>query len=280
MLPERKFSEILTNSKLDKKTANILVEGESDQTILREFFNGTALRHKLYPASRVSFDLFDANVLGGNKGRLYAASTFLSAIQARRIVCVIDRDGDAFHKHIYNSCGVITDLSCVEIYPLDISQAANFIRKALNDGFDESDLMHILSIAREISVLRWMREEVIPSVKMADYDKSLTLEKKRLSLNVQHWIGRSKSRGGTQEEWKKLEDSFTSLRSTLSGDPRDAVNIHILDEIFRYWFKSVFETKLHEGWIEQLLRGFAEFDLLKNYKFFESLLSHCEGHIE
>jgi hypothetical protein len=275
MLPRRKLSEVMTSSRVNAKVCHIVVEGQSDRVILASYCEGERIPVLIYPVPSLEIDCVPASGLGGNRANVLRISAFLSQHEVTRIFCIIDRDGDGFDGFDLNSHCLVTDLSCVQIYPLDVEEFRTYVTRAFYSSFTSEALLSVLSVSRMISVMHWLKEKKLSGYSLANVDGSLRFVDGLIRLDVPGWLRRSISRGGDPEVWKGLETDLTAAETSFGADYRAMVRVHDLDNVFRFWLRSAHQRALHIGWVEEFLRGTASHEKLAPYEFFRAIRRRC-----
>ncbi|AMA56218.1 hypothetical protein BCCGELA001_08070 [Bradyrhizobium sp. CCGE-LA001] len=266
---------------LEPKVVNLIVEGRSDQIIVRSFCEGARIPSMIYPISLVELDCVAPNGEGGDKGRVIRTSAHLSARQIRRICCIIDRDDLPFIDFMYNSHCLITDFASLDMYPLDCDDLAGYTRRHFQkDKVSSREISRVFEVAALASILRWKRIGCVPSAALADIEGSLSFNSGLVELSVKNWIERSRAKGGFKADWDALLASADAIELDNLGDSRHFISVHLLDEVFRHWMKSVHNVKLEPHWIEGHLRGMATYERLRGYDFFQVLSHHCAGELQ
>jgi hypothetical protein len=255
---------------------HLIVEGVSDSVIVRSYCAGEALRVLIYYVPALDIDCVDPSGPGGNRARAIRISAHLGQIQARRLFCIIDRDGDEFSGFDWNSHCLVTDLSCVEIYPLDPEEFRTFVGRAFMFEFTDHMLTSILDVSRKMSVVLWLKERKLPGLSLANVVNSLHVAGDLVSLDVRGWLTRSLAAGGAATTWLSLEADLNILEGSFPTDHRVLMRVHDLDEVFRFWVHKTRGRQLPLGWVEQNLRGLAHHRALSAYDFFKAIRGRCE----
>lgn len=273
MLPRRKLSEIFTSATLNKRFCNVLVEGPTDHIILRSFCEGEKLSVLIYPSTAIELDEIGPTE-GGNKGRLIKTSELASARNQVRLFCVIDRDEIQVAGFQLNSHCLITDLSCLEMYALDVQELHGYLQRHFQFDCTFDVFLSVVSTARLATWLHWRRVAHVENVGLANIDRSLSVQEDVVRLNLPDWIERSKVRGGAPEAWGKLLSEAEQLADP-EGDPRTAMSVHCFDDVLRFWLRKSAGATLTVGWAERHLRGLATYERLSAYPFFEAIKARC-----
>jgi hypothetical protein len=275
MLPRRRLSEIITYSTLNKKVCNIVVEGQSDSIIVKSFCDGEGIPVLIYPTPAIEIDCCDPKGPGGDRGRVIRISEHLAATSARRMFCIIDKDADPFVSFHFNTHCLITDLACVEVYPFDAEDFRSFVSRAFYVEFSAEALDAVLDVSQTITVVRWLKEEKLGGLSCASVDRSLRVDHGKVTIDLESWLTRSASAGGSRETWLSLASDLRDKRASVSGDRRIAINVHVFDEVFRFWLRAAKGEKLEERWLERLIRGNAHHARLAGYDFFRAVAVRC-----
>lgn len=276
MLPRRKLSEIFTSSRLNKKFCNLIVEGLSDHVILRSYCEGASLPASIYPIPSIEVDCVPRRD-GGNRGRLIAISEFAGTKQVERAFCIIDRDQWNFAGFDFNSHCLVTDLGCLDLYALHVEELRGYLNRSFHLAISVEQMKSVIDAARVASCLHWTRESLVKRTALANIENSLSIEAgDHLCVDLHNWIARSRSRGGTTEEWDALEAMLPAVGQRQLADLREEISVHQLDELLRFWLKQVGDVSLPQGWLEGHLRGLATYERLTGYAFFDALAARSQ----
>ncbi|MBW7964845.1 hypothetical protein HYH07_21080 [Bradyrhizobium sp. BR 10261] len=254
----------------------MIVEGPSDQAVIGSYFEGAALRAMIYPMPSVDIDKFTPSSRGGDKGRVLQVASFLDQQRIDRVLCVVDKDGESFHKFWLSPCCLTTDLSCVEIYPLDPDDLAGYLSRAHLVQLSTDALAGLINTSRIASTLGWLKDQRLPGRALARIDRSLEVNAQIISLDVKDWLTRSIKVAPDRESWMLLEDDLLTAEQNFTGDSRALINVHVMDTVLRFWFRRVHGINLAEGWLERHLRGQATFASLSKHEFFQQLKKRLE----
>jgi hypothetical protein len=279
MLPRRRLSEVVTSSKVNTKICHLIVEGPSDAVVLRSYCTGEAIPVLIYYMSALEIDCTDHSGPGGERGRAIRISDHLGEIEARRLFCIVDRDHEPFKEFDLNSHCLMTDLSCVEIYPLDAEEFRGFVARAFLIDFSTDAIMSIFNVTRTITVIRWLKERRVSGLPLARIAHSLHVAGNLVSPDIKNWLTRSLAVGGDSAAWLSLESDLKEVESTFPPDHRAMMRVHDLDEVFRFWLHKAKGCTLPQGWVEQFLRGAARHSALAPYDFFKAVKLRCEQEI-
>jgi hypothetical protein len=191
----------------------------------------------------------------------------------RRICCIIDRDDLPFVDYMYNSHCLITDFASLDLYSLDSDDLAGYTRRHFQkDKISEPLISGVFRIAALASILQWKRINCVPRVALADIEGSLSFGDGLVQIDMRNWIDRSRTRGGSKEEWDALLASVSEIEAMSFTDGRYFISVHLLDEIFRHWMKSVHGVRIEAHWIEGHLRGMATYERLRGLRFLSSIV--------
>jgi hypothetical protein len=279
MPPKRKLSEILTQASLNRRVCIIFVEGDSDRVVIRSFLEGAALPSIIYPIAFVEIDSFQPSGIGGHREKVIQVSEFVHRTDAKRIVGIVDRDDHEFIGFRLRARCLMTDLSCVEIYPFEFNDCQGFVSRAFYVDLTNQALTQILVISRCASVLRWLKERKLAGRSLANVEGSLEIRGDVISLDVSDWVNRSVGAAADRQLWNSLEGDLRESELTFPEDHRAMINVHMLDVVFRYWLRQK-KIRLTEGWVEQFLRGRATYDCLAKYEFFAAVAAACRADLE
>jgi hypothetical protein len=277
MPPRRKLSEVVTFAKITK-VCQLLVEGPADHAIVRSFCAGETIPVAIYPITALEIDCCDVRVLGGNKGRLIRVSEYLGTSSARRILCVVDRDDFALAGFNLNSHCMITDFSCLEMYPLQVEDFRGFLNRAFLMDMLVEEMDSVLSTARLASVTLWEKERLLNGHVLANIDNSLTVTNRTLAVDVAHWIGRSRG-AGDPKAWDDILARIRARENSFPQDYRLTISVHALDDALRFWMKETKGVTLFARWVEQHLRGLASHATLRTFDFFVALAQRCRAEV-
>jgi hypothetical protein len=279
MLPRRKLSEILVQARLDARVCNIIVEGFSDQVILRAFLEKESLPVLIYPIPNIEMDSVDPRGHGGNKARVIRISEYLNGIAAARILCVVDKDFLQFSGFKLNGRCLVTDLACLELYSFEREDFRGFIGRAYYIDFSEAALDSILGVSRTASLVGWIKDQRIESRGLAPLERSLSLENGLIQLDLPDWLTRSGNSAADQAVWTSIKEEIDVRSLDFPVDHRTLINVHLLDQIFRFWLRSLKGVTLNENWVVEYLRGRAEHHRLARYDFFRAIIMACEAQL-
>lgn len=266
-------------SEVNKNLISIIVEGRADKIIMDESFKNKTIRTLLYTIDMIEVDRDPGEVFeGGNKGIVLAASAKIIREEGKRILCIIDRDGEEFNGFSVNEKCYMTDLSSVEIYPFSDSEVFGYIEKVHGIKMSEATIASIISVARIISAIQWIRLRRIPDRSLVDFTASLSFDRESstVSLDVTNWLTRSASNGGAREGWLNLRSEHDESHYNSIEDWRECTNVHALDQIMKFWLRhSANRVSYVDGWLEGHLRGIATADKLDSYDFFQNITARC-----
>jgi hypothetical protein len=273
MLPHRRLSEVLIFAKVSKKH-QLLVEGPTDQVIIKSFCEGEGLQVLIYPITAVEIDCCEVNADGGNKGRLIRVSEFLGRSKVARVLCIVDRDDMDVNNFLLNSHCITTDFSCLDMYALDIEEFRSFFNRAFLANMSSEEFESVLGTARLASIVLWEKERVLGGVALANLRKSLKVRDRKVVLDMDNWLSRSRN-SGEAGRWDLLAKKVRARQAVLPADFRFTMSVHFLSEVLQFWTGATKRITLFPTWVENHLRGSASHSVLKGFEFFEELARRC-----
>lgn len=286
-MEQKKLKELHALYQLEPELRDIYVEGSSDVNFFRWYLNTCGIKGvDIYPVD--DLDIPEDIVLrhslprGSNKWRLVALSYELANTPASDcVMCIADRDFDAYGIHRTNSCLQWTDGNSLESYALRSTVFRKFLFVAL-DGFvlSPEDLFdQCVAVLERIYSIRTANEVLGWGMSWVSFKKYVNIVGISIGLLEDAFI---KAYLQTNKRWGDREcfvAKVNEIADSLDHDPMRRIRGHDLSKLLYIVINKLCKEKKFGDFktLESCLLATVEAEELRTYSLFREIEAFCDG---
>ncbi len=244
-LPKRTLEELVQIHKLEPTTADLVVEGPSDQDLLEWFCHRQELDVVVYTID--SFEVGAAAVLelgleDNNRGRVVSLAKAAAELMpsSAKILCVVDKDFDDLIEtpHTYPTL-VKTDYSSMEMYAFNESALGKFLTLQVRKlkKVAQKILDDLAPVLRQLFACRLANKLTSLGLSAVEWHKLLKIKASGVTFDVATFCKRSLQKSGQTDHADKFETARAQAFVRLVGDVRNFINGHDFTVMLAWYLK-------------------------------------------